>query len=409
MARCTPVIPAGTQARRIRRIAAATACCSDSSRCWLRVSSLICCPRRRAKRWRSPTGFHRPNTGVASGLARAGLHTGPEPRQTPAPTRRRADAFIPIRESRTGPRMPSHAMAAPAHAITSLPGEPRWRSPPLPDHAAMKPTASSSSMPAPRRSPPRIAARGGALLLAAACMPQLAHACATCGCTLSTDAATGYSTASGWRINLDYTYIDQNQLRHGSGKASPGQVVDQPSDPSLGGGEIEKGTPNRYINLGATYRFNADWGVSFVVPYVIRDHDTYGTQLAPYTPGETAPDQVSGAHVAGLGDVKLIGSYQGFLPTHNFGVQFGIKLPTGHYGGQTDDGMLVGRPTTFHSGPGLGQSLDSSLQAGTGSTDLIVGAYYFQPVSQDFDMFVSGQFQAAVRERLDRPGADFRP
>ena len=264
-------------------------------------------------------------------------------------------------------------------------------------------------MPAPRRSPPRIAARGGALLLAAACMPQLAHACATCGCTLSTDAATGYSTASGWRINLDYTYIDQNQLRHGSGKASPGQVVDQPSDPPLGGGEIEKGTTNRYINLGATYRFNADWGVSFVVPYVIRDHDTYGTQLAPYTPGETAPDQVSGAHVAGLGDVKLIGSYQGFLPTHNFGVQFGIKLPTGHYGGQTDDGMLVGRPTTFHSGPGLGQSLDSSLQAGTGSTDLIVGAYYFQPVSQDFDMFVSGQFQAAVRERLDRPGADFRP
>jgi len=164
------------------------------------------------------------------------------------------------------------------------------------------------------------------------------------------------------------------------------------------------------ISIGLdTYRFNADWGVSFVVPYVIRDHDTYGTQLAPYTPGETAPDQVSGAHVAGLGDVKLIGSYQGFLPTHNFGVQFGIKLPTGHYGGQTDDGMLVGRPTTFHSGPGLGQSLDSSLQAGTGSTDLIVGAYYFQPVSQDFDMFVSGQFQAAVRERLDRPGADFRP
>ena len=264
-------------------------------------------------------------------------------------------------------------------------------------------------MPTPRRLPPRIAVRGGALLLAAAFLPQPAHACATCGCTLSTDAATGYSTASGWRINLDYTYIDQSQLRHGGGKASPAQVVDQPSATSLGGGEIEKGTVNRYINLGATYRFDADWGVSFVLPYVIRDHATYGTQLAPYAPEETAPGQVSGARVAGPGDVKLIGSYQGFLPTHNFGVQFGIKLPTGNYGGQADDGTFVGHPVSFHSGPGLGQSLDSSLQAGTGSTDLIIGAYYYQPVSQDFDVFVNGQFQAAVRERLDRSGADFRP
>lgn len=273
----------------------------------------------------------------------------------------------------------------------------------------MRLTPSSLRKPSLRRPPSRAAVRVGTLLLATILAPQLAHACATCGCTLSTDAATGYSTASGWRINVDYTYIDQNQLRHGGSTASPDQVVNQPADPSLGGGEIEKVTTNRYINLGATYRFNADWGVSFVVPYVVRDHETYGTQLAPYTPEETGPGQVSGTRVAGLGDVKLIGSYQGFLPTHNFGVQFGIKLPTGNYGGQTDDGTLVGHPTTFHSGPALGQALDSSLQAGTGSTDLIVGAYYYQPVSQDFDVFVNGQFQAAVRQRLDRPGADFRP
>lgn len=261
----------------------------------------------------------------------------------------------------------------------------------------------------PRRFPLRPVGTTSALLCVAALLPQVASACATCGCTLSTDAATGYSTVSGWRLNVDYTFIDQDQLRHGSSKASSRQVVEQPSDPSLGGGEIEKQTVNRYINFAASYRFNADWGLTFVVPYVIRDHDTYGTQLAPYTPAETAPDQVSNAHVAGLGDVKLIGSYQGFLPMHNLGVQFGIKLPTGHYGGQTDDGDLIGHPTTFHSGPNLGQSLDSSLQAGTGSTDLIVGAYYYQPVSQNFDMFVNGQFQAAVSEKMSRPGADFRP
>jgi hypothetical protein len=246
-------------------------------------------------------------------------------------------------------------------------------------------------------------------MLVVGVLPQVAHACATCGCTLSTDAATGYSTASGWRINVDYTYIDQNQLRHGSSKASPEQVVNQPSDPLLGGGEIEKGTTNRYINLSATYRFNADWGVSFIVPYVLRDHSTYGQQDQPYTPAESAPDQLSDAHVAGVGDAKVLASYQGFLPTHNFGVQFGVKLPTGHYGGETDDGTFVGHPVTFNTGPGLGQSLDTSLQAGTGSTDLIAGAYYFQPVSQNFDAFVNGQFQAAVSENLDRPGADYRP
>ena len=141
-------------------------------------------------------------------------------------------------------------------------------------------------------------------LLALGLLPQAAQACATCGCTLSTDAATGYSTAAGWRINVDYTYIDQSQLRRAGSKATPEQVVNQPSDPSLGGGEIEKGTSNRYINLSATYRINADWGATFILPYVLRDHATYGTQLQPYTPAESSPDQVSGAHVAGIGDAK---------------------------------------------------------------------------------------------------------
>lgn len=264
-------------------------------------------------------------------------------------------------------------------------------------------TARMSSHP-PRH---RHAALAGLLTMCA--LPQLAHACATCGCTLNTDAATGNSTVAGWRINIDYTYIDQDQLRHAGRKATPEQVVDQPSAPALGGGEIERNTTNRYINLTAIYRFNADWGVNLVVPYVIRDHSTYGTQFQPYTPAENAPDQLSSAHVSGLGDIKIIGSYQGFLPTHNLGLQLGIKLPTGNYGGQSVDGNLVGHPVTFRSGPGLGQSLDSSLQAGTGSTDLIVGGYYYQPVSQNFDAFATAQFQAAVKENLDQPGADYRP
>jgi len=246
-------------------------------------------------------------------------------------------------------------------------------------------------------------------VLAFCAVPLTAYACATCGCTLSTDAATGYSSQSGWRVNLEYDYLDQDELRGGSGTVSPAQVVNHPSDPSLDGGEIEKDTTNRYLNLGIGYRPNANWGFSLLLPYVQRDHATYGLRTRPFTPADIAPSQISAASVSGLGDIKLMASYQGFLPTHNFGVQVGVKLPTGNYGVQADGGTIVGHPVLFKSGPLAGQVLDTSLQAGTGSTDLIVGAYYYQPVSQDFDAFANGQFQAAVSERLHASDANYRP
>jgi hypothetical protein len=76
-----------------------------------------------------------------------------------------------------------------------------------------------------------------------------------------------------------------------------------------------------------------------------------------------------------------------------------VKLPTGQYG--TSD--------NFNSGPNVGTPLDASLQAGTGSTDVIVGAYYYQPISQNFDAFASVQFQSAVEHKQDQPGNDYRP
>ena len=226
-----------------------------------------------------------------------------------------------------------------------------------------------------------------------------AFACATCGCTLSADAAAGYSSLTGWRLNLEMDFIDQDQLRSGTATATPQQVVNNPSNPALGGGEIEKQTINRYFTLGLSYTPTPAWNFNLLVPYVDRDHTTYGTQLSPYTPAESAPDQVSAARVSSLGDVKLIAGWQGLLPTHNLGLQFGVKLPTGDYGTHTN----------FYNGPNAGTPLDASLQAGTGSTDLIVGAYYYQAVSQDFDAFLNGQYQVVVAHRQDQPGNDFKP
>jgi hypothetical protein len=208
---------------------------------------------------------------------------------------------------------------------------------------------------------------------------ESALACATCGCTLSTDVATGFSTHAGWRVNLQYDYINQDQLRHGTGTAAVVPV----------GNEFEHETTNHYITASLTYAPNPRWNLSLQLPYVIRDHSTYGE----YDP--SLPLELTGSHSSSLGDIKLIGSYQGFLPTHNLGVQLGIKFPTGAYG----DAVY------FSSGPAAGEPLDTSLQPGTGSTDVILGAYYYQALSQDFDGVLHISYQFPVTTRFDyRPG-----
>ncbi|GAC1329363.1 MAG: hypothetical protein NVS1B6_01040 [Steroidobacteraceae bacterium] len=158
--------------------------------------------------------------------------------------------------------------------------------------------------------------------------------------------------------------------------------------------ELEHETLNRYYTAGLAYSPNSDWNIDFRAPYVLRTHSTYGTfdSTEPLSP-------LSYSRSSSLGDIRLIGSYQGILPTHNLGLQLGVKLPTGSYG--TD--------VKFNSGPLEGKPLDASLQPGTGSTDVIVGVYYYQAVSQNFDFFANAQFQSSLHNQQDRPGNDFRP
>ena len=240
------------------------------------------------------------------------------------------------------------------------------------------------------------------VMLAVALMgfkPDSAWACATCGCTLSADGAMGYAVGSGWRLDFEYDYINQDELRSGTRAATPSEVVDNPSNPALGGGEIENSTLNRYFTIGIGYSPSVNWNLDLRVPYIERNHTSFGQQSTPYAAAETAPDQLSGARVSGLGDARFIVSYQGLLPENNLGLQWGIKLPTGSYGTKAK----------FNSGAEVGTPLDDSLQAGSGSTDLIVGAYFYRPISLNFDAFVNGQIQVAVISAQRQPGNDFRP
>ncbi len=225
---------------------------------------------------------------------------------------------------------------------------------------------------------------GIASLMAVSFGSRPAHACASCGCTLSSDAAMGYSTLPGWRLSLEYDFIHQDQLRSGT----------RAVDTVPAGSELERETLNRYVTAGIDYSPSPAWSVNVLVPYVLRTHTTYGS----YDPTQPLPD-LSSSRSSSLGDIRLIASYQGFLPTSNLGVQLGFKLPTGHYGTAVD----------FGGGPGAGTPLDASLQPGTGSTDIILGAYYYRAISQAFDFFANAQFQSAIRHHLDQPGNDYRP
>jgi hypothetical protein len=242
---------------------------------------------------------------------------------------------------------------------------------------------SSWSRPVPTR--PR---RALALLLAGLPLlllsPSRASACATCGCTLSSDAALGYTSLTGWRLSLEYDYINQDELRSGTHAAAG--VPD--------GNELEHDTLNRYITAGVNYAPNTAWNFQLLVPYVVRSHSTYGI----YESTQPPPD-LSSSNFSDLGDARFIVNYQGLLASREFGVQLGVKVPTGKYG----------TAINFDGGPAAGTPIDASLQPGTGSTDVILGAYYHHPVSLNWQLFASAQFQSAVSHHLDQPGDDYRP
>ena len=166
----------------------------------------------------------------------------------------------------------------------------------------------------------------------------------------------GYSAEAGWRLSFEYDYLHQDQLR--SGTRSISSVPD--------GNELERETLNRYLTYGLSYSPTANWDLDLRIPYVIRTHSTYGDFDSAQPLNE-----LSSSRSSSLGDVRLIGNYQGILPTHNLGVQLGVKLPTGKYG----------TAIHFDGGPNAGTPLDASLQPGTGSTDIIVGAYYYRAIS----------------------------
>ncbi len=206
-----------------------------------------------------------------------------------------------------------------------------------------------------------------------------AAACSSCGCTLNSDwSSQGYTTQSGLHWDLRYDYFNQSQLRSGTSGVSRNDV------PVPAEQEVQQNTINRNLTLGLDYSPSRYWGLNLLVPYFDRPHTTIDE-------GET---EVSSSLSRGLGDIRLIGRYQGFQPDLSIGIQFGLKLPTGQIG------------DTFQNGPLAGETVDRGLQLGTGTTDLLLGFYTVHSMGARFAYFGNLLWQQPLNSRDEfKPGA----
>jgi hypothetical protein len=213
-----------------------------------------------------------------------------------------------------------------------------------------------------------------------------ALACAACGCTLSTDwGSQGISTAPGFSADLSYSYLNQNQQRYGNGKASAALI----NTLNAAGQEIEAYT--RTQTLTASLNYTGDTGgVSIQLPFMNRAHGTYGNGPAAIGSSYTTSSD------SGIGDVRIIGNYTGFSADKTSGLIAGVKLPTGNTG------------ALFTSGTNAGSALDSGLQIGTGSTDIILGGFTSGAISS-YGWFAQGTVQHAVTTDAALGGMTYRP
>jgi hypothetical protein len=234
-----------------------------------------------------------------------------------------------------------------------------------------------------------------ALALAAIVPSGAAFACASCGCTLNSDFGTqGLSTSGGWSLDVRFDTLDQNQLRSGTGTISAAAAAGTTNTATGDPAEVEKFTKNQYLTATLDYNNGTSWGVSVALPYISRSHSTLGIGSDGTTPDPAGTGGNYDSNTSGIGDVRVIGRYYGLSEGKNFGLQFGLKLPTGATKQQSNDGQ--------------GIDVDPGLQLGTGTTDAIVGAYYFDNLNQNWDYFLQAQFQFALNSSNMAAG-DYKP
>jgi hypothetical protein len=203
---------------------------------------------------------------------------------------------------------------------------------------------------------------------------------ASCGssfCALETSLdSQGVLTEPGqFGLDLRYEFVKQDALRAGTKSISPAEDT---------GDATELKTFNRNLIATLTYTLTPQWGLAASLPFVSRAHSHIDNETAEY----------ESWNFSGLSDARVFGRYHFDRPhdaPDNFGLQFGVKLPTGDYKGANADGVVAER----------------SLQPGTGTTDVIVGGHYsYKPAFKALTYFATAQFQHALAKRDEYRAGD---
>ncbi|WP_374568438.1 transporter [Ideonella sp.] len=174
--------------------------------------------------------------------------------------------------------------------------------------------------------------------------------CGAASCNLLNDRfALGTWDHAGWSVDLRLESVVQDQLRRGSQNISPD---DLPEDEEA----VERHTRNLNLVTTLDYAVSPQWAFSLRLPLLQRDH---AHDLIDEGSGEL------GAHERWrynrVGDVQALVRWQAPAASGDdlaWALTGGLKLPTGSRSVANGDGSVAER----------------SLQPGSGTTDLIVGA-----------------------------------
>ena len=216
-------------------------------------------------------------------------------------------------------------------------------------------------------------------VLCAALTPVPAIACASCGCTFTSDwLSQGLMTQPGQAITIRYDYVPQSRRQTGTDPIDP-TSIDLPPER-----EIERRTDNHYLTFAYDRQFASDWGINVALPMLWRPHRT----IAEDTTGETR------SNGKGIGDMRIMVRWQGLSrPGSVTGLQAGLTLPTGNF------------HRRFASGPEAGELIDRGLQPGTGTVQALLGAYHYRRLTSDVALVAQGQVHFALGRREGfRPG-----
>jgi len=173
-----------------------------------------------------------------------------------------------------------------------------------------------------------------ALVAVVGLTPTAALACA-CGCSVFDVGGleTPQEQDHGGRVFFEFWDSNQTENYVGSSRAPASLNTD-------------KQIVTQWYNVGFSYNFNRDWGVMVRIPTTDRSLTT-DTQNPAFG--------IATFNSKDIGDIEIMGMYTGFFKDMSTGIIFGLKLPTG----------------TF-TAPGI----DRDTQIGSGSTDLLLGAFH---------------------------------